>query len=464
MANRGGFSSKLGFIMAAAGSAVGLGNLWGFPFEVGAGGGAAFVAIYLLFCFILCYPVMVTEIAIGRKTQLNPVGAFKVLGFGKWSIIGKMGIFSGVIILSFYNVVAGWAFGYFVEMLIGNFDIGNNFSVFTSDVIKVGSYSIVFMASTAYIVSKGVSGGIEKAAKLLMPTLIIIILSLTAYALTLDHAFEGIKFYLVPDFSKITLSVIYNALGQAFFSLSLGMGALITYGSYVSKTDNIITSAAFITLADVGIAFLAGLMMFPFVAYLTGGTMENAGQGAGLIFTVLPGVFESLGATLGIIVGAFFFLLLSFAALTSTVSLLEVPVAYIVDEHKIKRTRAVWMTAGFIFVIGIPSLMANGYSGFFSSFITYFGAETATDFMSFAQHIANDTLLPLGGTLISIFAAYVWKKHNLIEEISHGAPNFKDSFVAKYLTFAISYLCPFILGTLFILTILSRFFGITLIG
>jgi NSS family neurotransmitter:Na+ symporter len=242
------------------------------------------------------------------------------------------------------------------------------------------------------------------------------------------------------------------------------MGALITYGSYVNKDDNIITSAAFITLADVGIAFLAGLMMFPFVAYLTGGTMENVGQGAGLIFTVLPGVFESLGASLGVIVGAFFFLLLSFAALTSTVSLLEVPVAYIVDEHKVPRTRAVWMTAGIIFLVGIPSLMANGYSGFFGSFITYFGAESATDFMSFAGHVANDTLLPLGGCLISIFAGYIWKKHNLIEEISHGAPNFKDSFVAKYLIFALSYLCPVILGGLFVLTVLSRFFGITLIG
>lgn len=464
MANRGGFSSKLGFIMAAAGSAVGLGNLWGFPFEVGAGGGAAFVLVYLIFCFILCYPVMVTEIAIGRKTQLNPVGAFKALGFSKWSFVGKMGIFSGVLILSYYNVVAGWAFGYFVEMLMGNFDIGKNFSAFTSDVIKVGSYAIVFMVSTAYIVSKGISGGIEKAAKILMPTLLIIILSLTAYALTLDHAFEGIKFYLVPDFSKITLSVIYNALGQAFFSLSLGMGALITYGSYVSKTDNIATSAAWITLVDVGVAFLAGLMMFPFVAYLTSGTMEGAGQGVGLIFTVLPDMFAKMGGSLGVVVGTFFFLLLSFAALTSTVSLLEVPVAYVVDEHKIKRTRAVWMTAGFIFVVGIPSLLANGYSGVFSNFITYFGAESATDFMSFAGHIANDTLLPLGGCLISIFAAYIWKKHNLIEEISQGAPNFKDSIAAKYITFAISYLCPVILGTLFILTVLSRFFGITLIG
>ena len=463
MANRGGFSNKLGFIMAAAGSAVGLGNLWGFPFEVGAGGGAAFVVVYLFFCFVLCYPVMITEIAIGRKTQLNPVGAFKALGFKKWAIVGKMGIFSGVIILSFYNVVAGWAFGYFIEMLMGNFDIGKQFGTFTADVIKVGGYAIIFMLSTAYIVSKGISGGIEKAAKILMPTLIIIILLLTGYALTLDHAFEGIKFYLIPDFSKVTLSVVYNALGQAFFSLSLGMGALITYGSYVSKNDNIVTSAALITLADVGIAFIAGLMMFPFVAYLTNGTMEGAGQGAGLIFTVLPGVFQSLGSTLGVIVGSLFFLLLSFAALTSTVSLLEVPVAYVVDEHNIRRNKAVWLVAGFIFIIGIPSLLSNGASDFWGSFITYFGAESATDFMSFAGHIANDTLLPLGGCLMSIFAAYVWKKHNLNEEIAQGHPSFKDSFVAKFIDFAITYVCPIILGILFILTILSRFFGIEVI-
>lgn len=464
MANRGGFSSKLGFIMAAAGSAVGLGNLWGFPFEVGAGGGAAFVVIYLIFCFVLCLPVMITEIAIGRKTQLNPVGAFKALGYKKWAIVGYMGLFCGVIILSFYNVVAGWAFGYFIEMLLGNFDIGQNFSAFTSNVIKVGGYATIFMFSTAYIVSKGISGGIEKAAKILMPTLIIIILSLTAYAFTLDHAFEGVKFYLVPDFSKITFPVVYNALGQAFFSLSLGMGALITYGSYVGKNDNIVTSAALITLTDVGIAFIAGLMMFPFVAYLTNGTMEGAGQGAGLIFTVLPGVFQSLGSSLGVIVGSLFFLLLSFAALTSTVSLLEVPVAYVVDEHKVRRTKAVWMVAILIFIIGIPSLLSNGASDFWGNFITYFGAESATDFMSFAQHVANDTLLPLGGFLISVFAAYAWKKHNLIEEISQGNDSFKGSLIAKFVDIAISFVCPAILGILFVLTVLSRFFGITLIG
>lgn len=468
MANRGGFSNKLGFIMAAAGSAVGLGNIWKFPFEVGNGGGAAFVMIYLIFCFVLCFPVMITEIAIGRKTQLNPVGAFTKLGFKGWRNVGKLGLISGVLILSFYNVVAGWAFGYFIEMLMGNFGIGEQFGAFTSNIIKVGSYAIVFMASTAFIVSKGISGGIEKAAKILMPTLIIIILSLVVYSLTLEHSMEGIKFYLVPDFSKINLNVIYSALGQAFFSLSLGMGALITYGSYVGKNDNIVSSAALITLTDVGIAFIAGLMMFPLVAFMTEGAVvefvEGGGGGAGLIFATLPGVFADMGPTLGIIVGSLFFLLLSFAALTSTVSLLEVPVSYVVDEHKVKRSRAVWGVAILIFIVGIPSLIGNGYSHFFSNFITYIGASGPTDFMSFIGHIANDTFLPLGGFLISVFAAYVWKKANLSEEISQGYPNYKGSFVEKYINFAISYLCPFVLGSLFIMTVLSRFFGITLIG
>ena len=209
---------------------------------------------------------MITEIAIGRKTQLNPAGAYRALGFKKWSILGLQGIFSGFVILSFYNVVAGWAFGYFIELLTGHFEIGKQFGEFTKDVIKVGTYALVFMFATAFIVSKGVAGGIEKASKILMPTLIIMILGLVIYSLTLDNAMVGLSFYLVPDFSKLTLGVMGNAMGQAFFSLSLGMGALITYGSYVGKGDNIVSSAAFITLADVGMAFIAGLMMFPMVA------------------------------------------------------------------------------------------------------------------------------------------------------------------------------------------------------
>ncbi|MBX2843066.1 MAG: sodium-dependent transporter [Flammeovirgaceae bacterium] len=460
MAIRSGFSSRLGFVAAAAGSAVGLGNIWKFPFEVGAGGGGVFLIMYLAFCFLLCFPVMVAEIAIGRKTQRNPVGAFKVLGFPKWSIIGKLGLVSGVLILSFYNVVAGWAFGYFLEMIMGNFTIGEHFGEYIKDVVKVGAYGLIFMGTTAYIVSKGISGGIEKAAKLLMPTLVIIMLSLVAYSLTLDNAWEGIKFYLVPDISEVRLEVVYKALGQAFFSLSLGMGALITYGSYVGKNENIITSAVLITFADVGIAFIAGLMMFPLV--FSQGLPPNGGPG--LIFVTLPGVFGSLGGGLGIFIGSLFFLLLSFAALTSTVSLLEVPVSYVVDELDIRRTKAVWLVALIIFVVGLPSLIGNGYSAMFTNFITYLGDEKTTNFMDFVGHVANDTFLPLGGFLISMFAAYIWKKPKFYGEISKGYPGFENSIWSKYLGFGVRYLCPTILGLLFILTVLDRFFGITVIA
>jgi len=451
-ANRGEFQSRLGFVLAAAGSAVGLGNIWRFPFEVGNGGGAAFVVLYLFFCFLLCFPVMVTEIAIGRKTSKNPVGAFIGLGFKNWSIVGKMGLFCGVLILSYYNVVAGWAFGYFLEMVTGNFDIGKNFGAFVSDWQRVALYGVCFMAATAVIVSGGIKGGIERAARILMPTLITIIAFLVIYAMTLPNAMAGVEFYLVPDFSEITGSVIYAALGQAFFSLSLGMGALITYGSYVSKKENIISSAALITLTDVGIAFFAGLMMFPFVFSLG---LEPSG-GPGLIFVTLPQAFQTLGPTLGIIIGSLFFMLLSFAALTSTVSLLEVPVSYMVDEHNWPRRKAVWAIAGFIFVIGIPSLLANGASTFFSTF-------AGSDFMTFIGYIANDTLLPLGGCLITFFAAYVWKKHNLSEEIAEGNPNYKGSAVETFINIAISYICPALLAIITFFTILSRFFGINVL-
>lgn len=463
MAARGNFSNKLGFILAAAGSAVGLGNIWKFPFEVEKGGGAVFVLLYLLFCFTLCFPVMVTEIAIGRKTEKNPVGAFIDLGFKSWKYLGLLGILSGIIILSFYNVVAGWAFGYFIEMIKGNFNIGSEFNEYIKDIWVIALYALIFMGATAFIVSRGVSGGIEKAAKILMPTLILMILGILAYAFTLPDAMTGVQYYLVPDFSEINVKTIGGALRQAFFSLSLGMGALITYGSYLSKKENIISSAASITLFDVGIAFIAGLMLFPIVSYSTGGDMSNIEGGAGLIFATLPGVFDSLGPILGIIVGSFFFLLLSFAALTSTVSLLEVPVAYVVDEYKMKRSKAVIIMSTIIFIAGIPSLVGNGYSDFFSKFITYAGADSATDFMTFLGQLA-DIFLLLGGCLIATFAAYIWKKENLNQEISQGYEGYDKSIVKTFINIAISFICPLLLAGLFVMVVLDNFFGISIIG
>lgn len=462
MSARGNFSSRMGFVLAAAGSAVGLGNIWKFPFEVEAGGGAAFVILYLAFCFILCFPVMITEVAIGRKTTKNAAGAFTALGYKKWSFVGLFGILAGVIILSFYNVVAGWAFGYVIEMVQGNFAIGSEFGGYTSNLVKVGSYAVIFMLLTASIVSKGVSGGIERAAKILMPTLIVMIIALAIYAFTLPNAMVGVKFYLVPEFSEINMKVIGGALRQAFFSLSLGMGALITYGSYLSKKENIVSSAAYITLFDVGIAFLAGLMLFPLVAYNLGGDMSNVQGGAGLIFTTLPSVFASLGPTLGIIVGTFFFLLLSFAALTSTVSLLEVPVSYIVDEHKIDRKKAVWIAATIIFLAGIPTLLGNGYSEFFTQFVTYVGADSAVTFDTFLAHFA-DVILVIGGCLIVTFAAYVWRKENLHEQIGEGFEGYSNSRIKKVINFQVAYLAPVLLAIMFVLVVLSNFFGLELI-
>ena len=239
---RGSFNSRLGFILAASGSAVGLGNIWKFPFEVSNGGGAAFLIMYLFFCFILCFPVIVSEIAIGRNTKKNAIGAFNSMNHRNWNFIGKMGVLCGVLILSFYTVVAGWVLGYVVEMLSGNFQISDGFGEYVNDIENVFFYSFLFMFFTALIVSKGIEKGIEKAAKILMPSLIFIILILIIYALTLPNSIDGIVFYLVPDFSQINLTVAGNALGQAFFSLSLGMGMLITYGSYVNDKDNIVNS------------------------------------------------------------------------------------------------------------------------------------------------------------------------------------------------------------------------------
>tara|TARA_B100001769_G_scaffold248425_1_gene220101 strand:- start:49 stop:1416 length:1368 start_codon:yes stop_codon:yes gene_type:complete len=453
---RGSFNTRLGFILAASGSAVGLGNIWKFPFEVSNGGGAAFLIMYLMFCFILCFPVIVSEIAIGRNTKKNAIGAFNEMGKREWNFIGKMGVLCGVLILSFYTIVAGWVLGYVIEMISGNFSISDNFGYYVNNTSNVLFYSVLFMVITAFIVSKGVEKGIEKAAKILMPSLIIIILLLIIYALTLPNSIDGIIFYLVPDFSQINLTVAGNALGQAFFSLSLGMGMLITYGSYIDKNNNIINSAALITLTDVGIAFLAGLIIFPFV-FSSG--IETQG-GPGLIFQVFPKIFEGLGPLTGTVIGSTFFILLSFAAITSTVSLLEVPVSYLVDEYKVERKYSVWIVAFIILLIGIPSALSQGKIVFFSEFITYFGNDKPIDFMQFIIDVSNDTLLPFGGFLITMYVSFVWKKRNLSDEISKGNPNYKGSLVEKYINFSITYICPLILGSIFLLTFLNKFFGI----
>lgn len=459
-ASRSGFSSRLGFVAAAAGSAVGLGNIWKFPYETGENGGAAFLLVYLICTILIGFPVMVGEIAMGRKTQANPFGAYNKLGGKNWAFVGLFGVICGVMILSFYNVVAGWAFGYFVQIVFGDLlsqqDFAGFFGGYVADFSDNLIYSLVFMALTAFIVVRGVKDGIEAAAKILMPFLFAILIGLIVYGLFLPGASKGIEFYLVPDLSKINFATIYSALGQAFFSLSLGMGALITYGSYISKKENIIASAAIVTAADVMVAFLAGLLIFPLV-FSQG---QSPSEGPGLVFIALPGIFQSMGPVVGKIIGGSFFLLLCVAALTSTISLLEVPVAYIVDERKWPRKRAVWVLAGIVFVIGLGSMLSQGAVGFFSNFLHYEGADKT--FLDFVDDIFNQAGLPLGGFLMSLFIAMRWKTANMADEIAEGYPEFKGSIVQKFVNVMITYVAPVLLGIIFLLTVLQKFFGVTI--
>ncbi len=456
MNTRGNFSSRIGFILAAAGSAVGLGNIWKFPYETGENGGAAFLVIYLALTFLLCYPIMIGEIAIGRRVGLDAYGSYNKLGGRRWGYLGLYGILCGIMILSFYNVVAGWAFGYFLEIafsdLLSEPDYGAFFGRYVVDFWDNLIFSLFFMAITAFIVVKGVQKGIEKASKIMMPTLFIILISLIIYSLTLPNAMDGIRFYLLPDFSEISLQTLYSAMGQAFFSLSLGMGALITYGSYVEKNQNVLKSAATITVLDISVAFLAGMLIFPLV-FSQGQSPE---QGPALVFVVLPGIFQAMGPVLGKIIGGGFFLLLCFAALTSTISLLEVPVAYLVDQKKIPRKISVWALATLIFILGLPSMLSQGAVDMFSS-IPFYQGKSALDFVS---EVFSDISLPLGGCLMTIFIATRWGTQNMSEELSLGNPNYKGSYFERYINFTIRYVCPFLLGVFSLLIILDKFVGL----
>lgn len=460
MAARGGFSSKLGFIAAAAGSAVGLGNIWQFPYITGENGGAAFLLVYVGWIFLIGLPIMVGEITVGRKTQSDPYGAFKQLGGKRWALVGLFGILCGVMILSFYNVVAGWAFGYFLQVGFGNLlensDHVGYFNNYVADISDNVIYSVAFMIITAFVVHKGVQKGIEGTAKILMPALFVILIGIILYGLTLPNAMDGVKFYLVPDFSLINGATMYSALGQAFFSLSLGMGALITYGSYISKQDNIVNSATLVTVTDSFVAFLAGLMIFPLV-FSQG---QSPSEGPGLVFVALPGVFNSMGPVMGRFVGGGFFVLLCFAALTSTISLLEVPVAFLVDEKKWSRGKSVIVMAALIFVIGLPSMLGFGAVEAFTNFTFYEG--TTKSFMDVVEDLFFVISLPLGGFLLSVFIAFKWKTEKMSEEISHGYPGYIGSIWEKFFNVMITYVCPVVLGAMFVLTILQKFFDIAL--
>ncbi len=428
---RGNWQSQIGFVAAAAGSAVGLGNIWKFPYICGRYGGAAFVLVYLAIIILIGVPIMNSELLIGRKSERNAVGAFKVLAPGTpWFIVGAMGILAGFIILSYYSVVAGWAVAYIfksgVYMAVGaehaNIFVGS----ITSSVTPI-IWHAIFMAMCIGIVAAGIEKGIEKYSKILMPTLVLLLLVLIIRSVTLPGAAKGLSFYLKPDFSKLTAEGILAALGQAFFSLSLGMGCMIVYGSYLRKKEDIPINSYYIAGADTLIAFLAGFAIFPAV-FAFG---LEPGAGPGLTFITVPAVFAAMGP-IGHFFGILFFFLLTIAALTSAISLLEVVSAYFIDEAKWNRKKAVWIMGIIIFLLGIPSSLGLGaWSG-----VKILGGRDILDSLDF---LASNILLPLGGFLLCIFIGWYWGTDKATEEANIGA---KSITLGSGYKFLIKYIVP----------------------
>lgn len=438
---RGFWGSRLGFILAASGSAVGLGNIWKFPYITGENGGGAFVLIYLFCILIVGLPIMLCEFTIGRRTNLNPVGAFQSLKPGTpWVAVGYMGVLAGFLILSFYGVVGGWTLAYVVKSLthvVDHFatseEAGAFFGQFIANTGEVMIYHTLFMLLCMAIVYKGVHGGIERACDILMPTLVIMLVLLMIRALTLPGAAEGVRFYLYPDFSKISGQTVLLAMGQAFFSLSLGMGCLITYGSYLSAKENLTSCTFYVVLFDTFIALLVGMVIFPAV-FAMGLEPES---GPSLVFNVLPAVFSNM--PFGSVVSVVFFVLLTIAAITSAISLLESVVAYFIDQRGWPRNKAVIVTGLAIYLFGIPSGLSFGVM----KDVTVFDLT----FFDMVDNLASNYLLPLGGMLTAIFVGWVWGTKEAHREIERHETEFHW---ASYWEFILKYISPIAVALVFI--------------
>ena len=438
---RDGFGSKIGIIAAAAGSAIGLGNIYRFPCELGENGGAAFLLVYLAVVIFLGIPVMLSEMVIGRRSQSNAVGAFQKLApKSGWSIVGYVGVLCGFLIFAFYSTVSGWTLEYIVKSVSNSFDgksleaIEKEFYDFHNMGWRNVMWQAIFIFLTGFVVFKGVQDGIEKYAKILMPLLFIILLVLGIRSVTLPGAKEGLTFLFTPDFSKITGEVLISALGQGFFSLSLGMGVLITYGSYIKKNDNLITTAFSVILADTIIALLAGIVIFP-AAFSFG---VNPTKGMGLVFNTIPMIFEQMKG--GYFFCIIFFVLLAIAALTSTISLLEVVVAYLSEQLNLKRQWATVVACAITMAVGVfASLSLMDNSPFASGEYTLFGM---LDFLT------SNILLPVGGLLIVIFAGWKLGKTQFFAEITNEGA-LKSPF-KTIIYFIIKYLAPLLIALVFV--------------
>ena len=426
--NRSSFTGKIGFVLAAAGSAVGLGNIWRFPYLAAKYGGGIFLLVYILLAVTFGFALMIAEISLGRKTGLSAIGAFKSLN-KKFSFLGWFAALIPAIILPYYSVIGGWVMKYLWDFVSGNGGAAATegyFGGFISQTASPVFWFAVFIGITAVVVLLGVEKGIEKVSKIMMPVLVALSLLVAIYAMCLPGALEGLKYYVLPDFSHFSASTVLAALGQLFYSMSLAMGIMITYGSYMKKDVSIESSVSQIEIFDTGIAFLAGLMIIPAVFAFSGGDPDALSAGPGLMFITLPQVFNTMWG--GHVIGALFFLLVLFAALTSSISLMETVVSIVCDKCKINRTIACLAVLVVSIILGLLSTLGYGIW----AEVKIIGMQ----FLDFFDFISNSVLMPIVALITCIFVGFVIKPEAIIEEVELTG-KFKRkaifAFIIKYL-------------------------------
>jgi len=451
------WGSKLGFILAASGSAVGIGNIWKYPHMAGQNGGAAFTLIYLICILVVGLSIVIGEFALGRKTQLSPVGAYLAIAPGSlWKWVGFLGVGSAFVILSFYGVVGGWIIRYAFLAIMGGFNsFGGNpeeasvaFDLFITSTWNPIFWQLLFMMICIYVIVNGVKGGIEKWSRIMMPLIIILLAVIAIRGVTLDGGMAGISFLFKPRFEDLTASAIVLALGHAFFTLSLGMGTMITYGSYLKKNENLLNSALWVIGLDTFIALLAGVAIFTTVFALG----ANPAEGPGLIFVVLPSVFSQMDG--GAIWGSLFFFLLFMAALTSAISILEVVTAYFIDQKNWSRKKATIVFGTVISGVGIFCSLSNGG---FTDFRDIFGIS----FMDFMDYLSSKYMLPIGGMLMAIFIIKRWTVNEFIKEINTGMDSTKIS--SQLVTVLLS-IGALVVGFFILNEIFDKLLGFPIIG
>ncbi len=457
---RSSFTGKIGFVLAAAGSAVGLGNIWRFPYLAAKYGGGIFLLVYLILAVTFGFALMSAEIALGRKTGLSAIGAFKALN-KRFSFVGWIAALIPIIILPYYSVIGGWVMKYLFAFADSTIDfvsgtvtatgtgagfapaLDSYFGGFISQPVEPVVWFLLFIGITALVVVCGVEKGVEKVSKVMMPVLVVLSLFIAIYSMFLPGAIDGVKYYIIPDFSKFSATTVLAAMGQLFYSMSLAMGIMITYGSYMKKDVNLESSVKQIELFDTGIAFLAGLMIIPAVFSFSGGTPEALGKGPSLMFVALPKVFDTMFG--GHIIGALFFTLVLFAALTSSISLMETIVSIVCDKLKWNRKLACLVVFIGVILLGLPSTL--GYSIWAE--VKIIGLQ----FLDFFDFISNSVLMPMVALLTCIFVGYVIKPKTLIDEVELTAP-----FKRKGLfTAIIKYFAPICIILILISSVLDVF-------